>query len=1325
MLDLTVVDFMGAARWRWRLSDHDGSSLVSGQDVVLDPGSADFQLASDLYRHQWLLDTDPRLRRSSTRDLLRRAGSYLATTVLGEAGRLIAARAPVTVRVALPQEAVGLLTMPLELADFGDGPLAQHGVVLCYAPAPASADVAGAGPGRGSAPGASDGRSTGGLRMLGIFALPETSSALGLVRERRTLVRVAHDDPVARGTEPADLRIVQYGATRDAVQQALGEAPGWDAIHLAGHGKPGRLYMEGPDGRPDPVEAAELLRWLAPCAGRTRLVVLSACESGIARVARVASASSRRSRVPVSGGATALGYEIARALDCTVLATRYPVDDRFTLAFTPLWYEALLRDGASVDDAFRAAIPAAVKSARGAPLSPVTPILLGAPATRLELPRAHPAGSLAKPTAARRSATMSGVPGEIGGFTGQTTLLARIGAILAPDSGASGLVVTGMPGIGKTAVMTEAARRFGGTFRAVTWHRATRRDTARSLAAALAGSAHTPAVPRSAADPHTTARAIRSRHALLVIDEADSLLAHDGAWRDGLGDLITALLDPGARSRTVLIAHRPLPGLPLLAPSLGVRMLSRSESEWLARELHESWQEAASSAEDGEDEGDGRASPEGLPWLVCRGHPGLIGHCGTGGSRQVTLRTRRIDRAWEVTTPLAPDVARARRPLGARHPGARIANWASERAATLPPAAQRALCFLASIEQPDRTPGRTSFVWSMLAADTKVDAGPLDEALAPAEIVGLAERSPQGTYLLHPAIAAAARALDPQVHDRTIRYLYVIWDARYQEEMAKPRPSQETAAHCTASAVPYLMRLGLWESASEACERAIVHDGSPEMAGRLAPYNTQVARAALGTPLELKATLVRAAIIRHLDESRSLAILTRLYDRAAHAGDEPVALVAASSAATLLAGKDPVQARDFLQRAQDISAAAQEPPWARVRLRNIEAEIRHNLSDWAGALAEAQGAIGLLDQAAAAGVPLPGINQHAERTAALAFAAAAARALGERERAQDYRGQLAALDQSSAQRAAAQSQFNEISELIRQGRLGQARDLLLAALATFTGPGDTGDQGLVLIRLAQVEHRAGHHDDAVALGRRALRASYSAGERLDAAEAHASMANFLAATSAAAEAPSHLLAAAVIHVRMLNELLAWMRDPRTPAARSLSRLAYCLARKPLDMPQTLDQLRHALDESTAVDLEGLLAGLDRVAITMQPGSGKMIFTRVPPSDSEPPGDSLTDTLCWATNNPPLEQLTDLPGHPSYWQPLIDAVAAAVSDPSARAELWDGLDNLRGCGWGVLASDLERLMTDGAAFRPSPTLTDAEHGIVERAMAAAEPHAPSA
>ena len=354
----------------------------------------------------------------------------------------------------------------------------------------------------------------------------------------------------------------------------------------------------------------------------------------------------------------------------------------------------------------------------------------------------------------------------------------------------------------------------------------------------------------------------------------------------------------------------------------------------------------------------------------------------------------------------------------------------------------------------------------------------------------------------------------------------------------------------------------------------------------------------------------------------------------------------------------------------------------------------------------------------AAGTTPQGVNPHAERGAALTIAAASAAALGEHEQAGSYRGQLSGHDESSGQRTASQTQFNAIQELIQHGRMDEARALLLAALSSFTEPGDTGDHGLILIQLAKVEHRRGHHDDAIGLGRRALRASYAAAERLDAAAAHSSMANFLAATPgrAAEEAPVHILAAAVIHMRISQELL--VIAPQVPALRALAWLTHCLARQPQLIPATFGELRQKLTESTGVDITELLSGLERIPASLDPASGGISFSRNA-LGTEHQGDSVSDTLCWAMHRPPPGELTDVDGHTDHWQPLIDAIISAASDREAQASLRDVLDDYRGAGWGALADALNAFMAEPRAFRPPPALLDAERKIVQRIMHAAQ------
>ena len=242
----------------------------------------------------------------------------------------------------------------------------------------------------------------------------------------------------------------------------------------------------------------------------------------------------------------------------------------------------------------------------------------------------------------------------------------------------------------------------------------------------------------------------------------------------------------------------------------------------------------------------------------------------------------------------------------------------------------------------------------------------------------------------------------------------------------------------------------------------------------------------------------------------------------------------------------------------------------------------------------------------------------------------------------------------------------------------------------------------MVIQLARVEHLRGHPADAIMLGRRALRASYTAGQPLDAAEAHGSMANFLAAGPAAdaAEAPVHILAAAVIHMRVSQGAMAFTPPP--PAVRALARLTHCLARQPDLVPRSFAGLRERLQDTTGVDIEALLAELDRVPVTAGPEPGALSFALG--AQDPPPGDSVTDALTWASHQPPPAELTDVEGHLQHWQPIIElASSAACGDLEAQQAMRQLLDDYRGMGWAKLADALGASLTDPLAFTPSSSL----------------------
>jgi len=296
----------------------------------------------------------PNRRDASASALLARVGAYAADQVLGDVAGALHARAPVLVALRLPPEAVQLSSLPLELATVAGRTLVESGVVLAHqvvqSLAPSLAQ-------RPTEPGP--------RRVLAVFALPEGLSALALVRERRALTSLLRGLGNERQVES---QVLQYGATRDKLEAALADPLGWDVVHLSGHGSPGSLNFEDENGRRERVDRHQLVEMFQPCAGRTSLVVVSTCESGAVHALRRRTPAQRRLPARAAGTAESqrapavlpsLGHELNAALGCSVLAMRYPVDDRFSVVFANTMYQGLLRDGATTGEALGLVLRAA------------------------------------------------------------------------------------------------------------------------------------------------------------------------------------------------------------------------------------------------------------------------------------------------------------------------------------------------------------------------------------------------------------------------------------------------------------------------------------------------------------------------------------------------------------------------------------------------------------------------------------------------------------------------------------------------------------------------------------------------------------------------------------------------------------------------------------------------------------------------------------------------------------------------------------------------------------------------------------------------------
>jgi len=137
-------------------------------------------------------------------------GGWIAAEVFGPVAEAMDGARPATVRVVVPAEppeARMLLFRPLELARVGDKPLSLQDVTLVMqAGGDDGADVA---PVRDR------------LRVLGLFSLPEGGRPLNLRRERYALVRLL--EGIAAKSRAVDVRVLQYGVTRDRLREILEE----------------------------------------------------------------------------------------------------------------------------------------------------------------------------------------------------------------------------------------------------------------------------------------------------------------------------------------------------------------------------------------------------------------------------------------------------------------------------------------------------------------------------------------------------------------------------------------------------------------------------------------------------------------------------------------------------------------------------------------------------------------------------------------------------------------------------------------------------------------------------------------------------------------------------------------------------------------------------------------------------------------------------------------------------------------------------------------------------------------------------------------------
>jgi hypothetical protein len=247
-LTLTVSDYESPTRWRWVLTQGAGV-FVADHAVNLNVSGLEYRGFSDLPRY--LRDFS---RNRNERVLLREVGTWMSQTIFGGLVKSLRARraAPVTViRVVVPAAAQDLVFRPFELARLDEKTLADSGLRFVYEVAPLAAEP-------GAVDGSREDKTTGAeLRILAIFSLPTGQKPLSLRRERHELTRLLRTIAQTRGLA-VELRVLQYGATRETLQSALEDEDGWDVVHFSGHGLAGELVLESARGGSDTLDASQL-----------------------------------------------------------------------------------------------------------------------------------------------------------------------------------------------------------------------------------------------------------------------------------------------------------------------------------------------------------------------------------------------------------------------------------------------------------------------------------------------------------------------------------------------------------------------------------------------------------------------------------------------------------------------------------------------------------------------------------------------------------------------------------------------------------------------------------------------------------------------------------------------------------------------------------------------------------------------------------------------------------------------------------------------------------------------------------------------------------
>jgi hypothetical protein len=1123
-LRMTLVEYEGQGRWRWILADKDGE-VIADHEVRLDTGCWQYEAFTDMRGYlQWHVAPDRRVQQET--QIVREVGEWIGEYVLGPIAQAMLARAPATVVVTLPQVATSIAYAPLELAYVGAAPLVAHWINLIWQ---FNGDE------HTHVPPVSDR-----LRVLGLFSLPEGGQPLNLRRERYALVRLLNG--IAAEGRAVDVRVLQYGVTRDRLRDVLEEDEGWDVIHISGHGAPGVLLLEKPDGSPDVVAIGELADLLDVARERVKLVTISACWSAALSAADQRWLLGQPARMPeplyVAAGspdAGVLATELAGRLGCAVLAMRYPVVDDFAIDLTQRLYQLMFGSGRVLPRALSMALKQ-VSLDLPIPLVPalsmVTPALFGVRAVDLRLPAPRRVGPQSYDTSALK---MAGFPAQPDRFVGRTGVMARASAALAARSGMPGVLLQGMPGIGKTACAVELAYTHEHAFDRLVWYTAPDEDMdisaslthfTLSLEQGLPGFQMLHLLDDSAKLagflPRLT-ELMERRRVLIVLDHIESLITQGGQWRDERWGVVVGALCAHTGLGRVLLISRRLPASQTRLMEQVVDPLSPDEALLLARELPH-----LRDLIHGEPPGIAREVARILASGVLKaanGHPKLLELADgqVADPARLTALIETGDQAWRQSGDLPEGFFGTGESSATAQDYLQVLDaWTRVVSSGLAPG-QRTLCwFLCGLEEHDRIRPVIDATWAALWTRLELPGQPpgLGESLAALAVQGLIVVRPENeesaeSYGIHPAVSASCRAqAGPDFRAAADTELAEFWLAVARSAVgpgAEERNS-ELVVRAGLGAAPYLCRLQRWTQACMLLEFVLARSQSRAVVSAALPFLNAIATAITGTEDE-PAIAVPLAIAQELVDAETgnrlmQAVLAGALDRQ----DNRIASVATGYLARYRMRVGPItEALGLAEQKAVYSLLAEAGAWAQLGDQVLQLQVLNVMGRGTDVLAKAQELRASAGALRAGADPAETVEAWSVRETLADANRRAAAALGRWTDALELNAAVVASmrDRAAPVYEVGRATFNDYFPLLQVDRLEEALSLLAECQNLFLRLSDMEMLGNVWSALAACEQWRGRDEEASALEQDALRYSYPTEDLFGIAVSHHNLGNYI------------------------------------------------------------------------------------------------------------------------------------------------------------------------------------------------------------------------